>query len=456
MALKHLRISIGGVRGIVGEALTPDIAVGFAQAFGTYLGPGRVLLSRDTRRSGPMVVNCVMAGLLGTGCEVVDLGICPTAALQLAVRHSDAVGGIAVTAGHNDLRWNALKFIRSDGIFLNPGEAEQLLDTYHEGDFTRATWSQLRPLATDEDAAEQHLQAILGQVDVEAIQAAGFTVAVDCVNGACSRYSPRLLEVLGCTPVAINTELDMPPPRPPEPSPRYLSQLSTLVRASGADIGFAHDADGDRLGIVCEDGSIPGEEVTLCLVEELVLSRGDEGPVVTNLSTTRAVEEIAQRHGKRRVIRTHIGQAYIAEAALNYSAAVAGEGSGGIVLPKLNYGHDSQAAMVHILQLLADRAVPASRLVAETVPSFHMVKMVVPCQLDDAFRVLQRVREIPPPDWAITQNLEDGIKHIGHDRWVHIRASQTEPVIRVLAETRDPEEADDLAREWVAAVRRSM
>lgn len=453
--MKQLRISIGGVRGIVGEALTPDIAVAFAQAFGTYLGAGRVLVSRDTRRSGAMVVNCVEAGLLGTGCEVVDLGVCPTAALQLAVRRSPAVGGIAVTAGHNEVHWNALKFIRGDGIFLNPGEAEQLLDIYHAGEFTKATWSQLRPLATDRTPAEEHLEAVLAQVDQEAIRQWHLKVAVDCVNGACSEYSPRLLEALGCEPVAINTEPDMPPSRPPEPSPRYLSQLSTLVRASGAQIGFAHDADGDRLGVVCEDGSVPGEEVTLCLVEELLLSRGDEGPVVTNLSTTMAVDEIARRHGKRRVIRTHVGQAYIAEAALNHRAAVAGEGSGGIVLPKLNYAHDSLAAMAHVLDLLAQRGLPASRLVQEVVPSYYTVKLTVPCQLDDTFRVLERVRELPPPEWAVSRNLEDGIKHVGEGQWVHIRASQTEPLIRVIAESRCRESAETLAREWVAAVRRS-
>ncbi|MCD6352055.1 MAG: phosphoglucosamine mutase [Armatimonadetes bacterium] len=454
--MKQLRISIGGVRGIVGEALTPDIAVGFAQAFGTYAGPGRVLVSRDTRRSGPMVLNCVQAGLLGTGCEVVDLGVCPTAALQLAVRRSDAVGGIAVTAGHNDLRWNALKFIRGDGIFLNPGEAEQLLDLYHQGEFTKATWSQLRPVASDSGPAEEHLAAILEQVDVELLRSRKLKVAVDCVNGACSEHSPRLLRELGCEPVAINTDLDMPPPRPPEPSPRYMSQLSTLVKASGADIGFAHDADGDRLGVVCEDGSVPSEETTLCLVEEFLLSRGDEGPVVTNLSTTMAVDEIARRHGGRKVIRTHVGQAYIAEAALNHGAAVAGEGSGGVVLPKINYAHDSLAAMAHILQLLAEADKPISRLLEELVPPYHMVKLVVPCRLDDTFRVLQRVREIPPPEWAISQNLDDGIKYLGHTHWVHIRASQTEPLIRVIAEAQGRETSEELAREWVAAVRRSM
>ncbi len=453
--MKQLRISIGGVRGVVGDALTPDIAVGFAQAFGTYIGGGRVLVSRDTRRSGPMVVQCVVAGLLGSGCEVVDLGICPTPALQLAVRDTGASGGIAVTAGHNDARWNALKFIRPDGIFLNPREAEQLLDIYHQGEFAKATWSQLRPVRRDDEAAERHLAAIIDQVDADTIRAAGLRVAVDCANGACAPWSPRLLEALGCEAVAINTEVDLPFPHPPEPSPRNLGQLSALVRASGADVGFAHDADGDRLGIVAEDGTPLGEELTLCLVAEMVLSRGDPGPVVTNLSTTAAVDAIAQRYG-REVIRTKIGQAHVCEAALNYGAAVAGEGSGGVVLPRLNYANDSMAAMAHVLELIARRGQPVSELVRDVVPPLHMVKLTVPCSLDQVFGVLERIRNERPPEWAISESLEDGIKYIGADRWVHVRASQTEPLIRVIAEAEDPAVAEEIARDFVALVRRSM
>ncbi|MBC7287470.1 MAG: phosphoglucosamine mutase [Armatimonadetes bacterium] len=453
--MKQLRISIGGVRGIVGEALTPDIAVGFAQAFGTYVGGGRILVSRDTRRSGPMVVQCVIAGLLGAGCEVVDLDICPTPALQLAVRDSEAAGGIAVTAGHNDARWNALKFIRPDGIFLNPREAQELLEIYHQGEFAKATWSQLRPVGRDHGAAERHLHAILEQVDVEAIRRAGLRVAVDCANGACSPWSPKLLEALGCEAVAINTEVDLPFPHPPEPSPRNLGQLSALVRASGADVGFAHDADGDRLGIVAENGTPLGEELTICLAEEMLLSRGDPGPVVVNLSTTSAVDVIARRYD-REVIRTKIGQAYVCEAALNYCAAVAGEGSGGVVVPRLNYANDSMAVMAHILELIAKRQVPVSELVRETVPPLHMVKLVVPCGMDQVFGVLERIRNHRPPDWAVSENLDDGIKYIGEDCWVHVRASQTEPLIRVIAEAEDATLAEEIARDFVALVRRSM
>lgn len=450
--MRQLRISIGGVRGIVGSALTPDIAVGFAGAFATYLGPGRVLVSRDSRRSGPMVTQCVIAGLLGAGCEVVDLGICPTAALQLAVRTSGAVGGVAVTAGHNDERWNALKFIRGDGIFLNPGEASQLLDIYHQGEFTKATWSQLRPIATDPEAPLRHLDAVLAQVDRDAIAAARLKVAVDCVNGACSHFAPRLLAALGCEAVAINTDTDLGLAHAPEPTARNLGQVRALVQATNAHIGFAHDADGDRLGIVCQDGSVPGEEVTVCLVEEMILSRGDPGPVVTNVCTTQAVDDIAARHG-RSVIRTKVGQAHIAEAALNHGAAVAGEGSGGVLLPRINYANDSMAAMAHILELLAKSSSAASEMVDRLVPKYHIVKIAVPCPTERAYGVLERLRELPPPEWAVGVDLEDGVKYTGEGRWVHVRASQTEPLIRVIAEDRRPAGAQELVGQFAALVR---
>lgn len=453
--MRVLKLSVAGVRGIVGETLSPGLLVGFGQAFGTYLEGGRVLMSRDTRRSGPMVSASVRAGLMSAGCAVVDLGLCPTAALQLAVKESAAAGGIAVTAGHNDLRWNALKFIRDDGIFLNPRQSEELLDLYHLGKFAAAQWDQLHPLESDPTAAERHLQAVLGQVDRQRIAARGLTVAVDCANGACSEFSPRLLEALGCRVVAINTETDLPFPHPPQPSRENLGQLKALVLATGADVGFAHDADGDRLGVVCENGEIPGEETTVELCAEMILRRGDPGAVVTNLSTTEGLADIARRYG-REIIRTGIGQAYITEAALNYGAALAGEGSGGIVFPRLNFAHDSLAAMAHVLELLARLTVPISEFIREELPHYAMRKTQVPCPSEQAYTVLEELREAPLPGWATERNLDDGLLLRAEGKWVHVRVSQTEPMIRIIAEAREEAEAQALAEEYVTKVRREL
>ncbi|HEY3397323.1 MAG TPA: phosphoglucosamine mutase [Armatimonadota bacterium] len=453
--MRVLKISVAGVRGIIGQTLTPELLVDFGQAFGTYLGGGRVLLSCDTRRSGPMVSASVRAGLMAAGCEVVDLGICPTAALQLAIKDSPATGGIAVTAGHNDASWNALKFIRDDGIFLNPRQSEELLDIYHLGRFSDAHWDELRPLQTDPQAGERHLEAVLAQVDRAAIRARDFTVAVDCANGACSLYTPRLLEALGCRVVAINTETHLPFPHPPQPSPENLSQLQALVRATDAAVGFAHDADGDRLGVVSETGAPAGEEATMCLCTEMILRRGDPGSVVTNYSTSLAVEEVARRYG-RVVHRTGIGQAFITEAALNYQAAIAGEGSGGVVFPRLNYAHDGQAAMVHVLNLMAQSGASLSELIAEVVPRLVMAKRELPCPSEQAYSVLQRLRQEPEPAWVTDRLQEDGLLLRGDRRWVHVRVSQTEPIIRVIVETPTAEETDQLLQQYLTKVRRAM
>ncbi|MBU0607472.1 MAG: phosphoglucosamine mutase, partial [Armatimonadetes bacterium] len=251
--MSSLRITIGGARGIIGESLTPDLIVNYSHAFGTYVDGGQVLISRDTRPSGEMVRRCVLSGLQAAGCEVVDLGICPTAALQLAVRQSGAAGGMAITAGHNAIAWNALKTARADGIFLNRSQAEELLDIYHQREYRKATWDELKPMQEDPQAAERHLQAIAEQVDVAAIRDRDLLVAVDCVNGACSRWAPLLLGQLGCRFVEMNVDTALPFPHKPEPAAENLSQLRALVRAAGADAGFSFDADGDRLGIVCED-----------------------------------------------------------------------------------------------------------------------------------------------------------------------------------------------------------
>ncbi len=453
--MRALKLSTAGVRGVVGETLTPQLLVNFAQAFGTYVESGPVLISRDTRNSGNMVTPTVIAGLMGCGCEVTDLGICPTAALQLAVKTSDAAGGIAVTAGHNDASWNALKFIRADGIFLNPRQSEELLDIYHQGEYTKAEWDELKPLKSDPQVAARHWEAVLAQVDQEKIAAACLKVAVDCANGACSQYSPRLLESLGCRVVAINTETDLPFPHPPEPSHVNLSQLRALVQAAEADVGFAHDADGDRLGVVCANGDAPGEQMTMCLCTEMILCRGDPGPVVTNLSTTMAVRDIARRHG-RQVHFAPIGQAYITESALNYDAAIAGEGSGGIVFPRLNYAHDSMAAMAHILDLLAGAEQTLEQFIDENMPRYVMHKEQVPCPTEQAYSVLEGIRAQDLPDWAESEDLRDGVKIMAPDRWVHIRVSQTEPLIRVIAEAADEQTAAALTREYVSRVRRLL
>src|SRR6185369_7221325 len=294
--MKPLKIGITGVRGIVGETFTPELAVDFAESFGTYLDRGRILVSRDTRPSGPMIRSAVLAGLLAAGCEVVDLGICPTPSMQLAVKWLKADGGIAITAGHNPWQWNALKFVRSDGLYLNPTQGEELLDIFHQGEFVKATWDTIRQGVQTEDAIEAHLKVLHDSFAADVIRSRKLTVAVDCCNGACSFVSPKWLGLLGCEVLAVNDNPSAAFPHPPEPKPETMAQLCAVVKAGRAAIGFAHDADGERLGIVSDLGEPLSEEMTLAIAADIRL-RKKAGTIVTNVSTSSGVDLIAARRG---------------------------------------------------------------------------------------------------------------------------------------------------------------
>lgn len=454
--MPSLKISITGVRGVVGESLEPRLLTSFAQAFGTFVGPNKVLVSQDTRPSGQMVTSCVAAGLLAAGCQVVDFGICPTPALQWAAKSTEAVGAIAVTGGHNAMEWNALKFIREDGLYLNPIQGEELLNIYHQGEFTKADHTQISPMARGSSKiARTHLDVVKQYIDTEAIRAAGLKVAVDCCNGACSRFSPDFVADLGCEVVPINTDIGQPFPHEPAPGPHNLGQLRALVSAAGADVGFAHDADGDRLGIVTEKGAAPGEEVTLCLAAEAILRDGYQGPVVTNVSTTSAIDHVAKQHGTH-VIRTKVGQSFVAEAALTNGAAVAGEGSGGVMFPHINCAHDSIAALAYILQLMARTDRPISELVGE-LPKLTMKKLAIQCPAERVSGVIEDIRhEADTGAFGGEVDMQDGVKIIGEESWVHVRASITEPIVRVISEAEDADEADDLAQRFARRVRQAI
>src|SRR6266576_3337307 len=428
--MKPLKIGLTGVRGIVGETFTPEVAVGFAQAFATYLDGGRILVCRDTRLSGPMVRSAVVAGLLAAGCEVVDLGICPTPSLQLAVARLKADGGIAVTAGHNPAPWNALKFVRDDGLYLNALQAEELLDVFHQGEFAKASWNKIQPAIQYQNPIEHHIELLNNAFDNAAIKAHHLKVAVDCCNGACSRLIPRWLAELGCEILAINDDPNGAFPHRPEPTPETMAQLSAVVKAGHADIGFAHDADGERLGIVTELGQPLSEEMTLALATRIRLEQ-KEGTVVTNVSTTGAIEQIAARYGAT-VVRTPVGQTYISEAMLEHGAVLGGEGSGGVTVPQVHLTHDSAAAVGLILEGLARSGTPVSEMVRQ-LPSLFMLKHNIAVEPNHLYSVLQDFRMAIEGE-QLSYDLTDGIKVDLPEGWVHVRASNTESMIRVIVE----------------------
>lgn len=438
--MKPLKIGITGVRGIVGEAFTPELAVGFAQAFGTYLDGGRIVICRDTRPSGPMVHAAVCSGLLAAGCEVIDLGVCPTPSMQLAVKQFSAEGGIAITAGHNPSQWNALKFVRADGLYLNATQGEELLDIYHQGEFLKTTWDRINTSISKQDAIENHIKTLRTSFDVDTIRSRNLVVAVDCCNGSCAFLIPRWLEELGCTVLALNDDPSAPFPHSPEPTPRTMAQLRAVVKAGGADIGFAHDADGERLGIVTETGDPLSEELTLPLAAAI---RWEQtiGPIVTNISTASHIDRLAKDVGAT-VVRTPVGQAFISEALIEHAGVLGGEGSGGIAVPEVHATHDSAAAIGLILERLASNSENISDLVRR-LPQVSMLKYNVEVEPNRLYSLLQHFRLVIESE-NLETDLSDGIKVRLNDGWVHVRASNTESIIRIIVEAESEQRAQDL------------
>ncbi len=463
-----LRTGISGVRGIVGESLTPDLLVDFGQAFGTYLRAGQVAVGRDTRPSGEMVGAAVIGGMLAAGCDVYDFGILPVPSLQIAVSRQHFDGGVAITASHNPQQWNALKFVRWDGVFLYPHQAEELLNIYYQGDFRLAGEESVGRLERASGAMELHLGLVLEATDTLAIRQAGLKVVVDCCNGAGALLAPRLLRELGCREVhVINGEPNGLFPRPPEPVPQNLERLCRAVVELGADVGFAQDADADRLAIVDERGRAVGEEYTLALAADAICSSRGAIPLVANMSTSRMIDEVARRYGcpirRCPVGEIHVVQAMCEEAKKFKEAGLTdqddwvfgGEGNGGVIDPTIHYCRDSHRAMAIILEGLAKRGGTVSQWIAEAFRPSAMVKSRIECPGQLIQQTMLRVREALEPLGHV--DTSDGVKVTLPDySWVHVRPSNTEPIIRVVAEADTEEEARrlvQLAKEAAGTVR---
>lgn len=447
MDTSRLMVSVSGVRGRVGDGLTPEVIATFAAAFGAYArsrGPGNtVVLGRDSRVSGPMFARVATAALQSVGCEVVDVGIAPTPTVQLAVEDLKAAGGLAVTASHNPIEWNALKFIGPTGMFLDGDEGKEMR-AFLEGEIPRATWDQLGGVTADEGAVERHLERILAIpfLDVEAIRARRFHVALDCVRGAGGTIFPRLLQALGCTVDAINMETDGRFPREPEPVAENLKELEELVRRTGAVIGLATDPDVDRLSLVSGEGRAIGEDYTLALASTLVL-RHRPGAVVTNLSTSRLLDDVAERAGVT-LVRAPVGEINVARRMQSEGATIGGEGNGGVILPDVHLTRDAPVAAALVLQLLAETGESLQSL-ADGIGRYEIVKEKVarPSQpLDAVYDAL--AARFPDAD----ADRQDGLRLSwpAEKKWAHLRPSGTEPIVRVICEAPTRDAAAELVR----------
>jgi phosphomannomutase len=436
-----LKIGVSGIRGVVGEFLTPALTCAFAQAFGTYVGRGRVVVGRDSRASGEMLQNAVTCGLLATGCDVVDLGVLPTPTIQLYAGATGARGGIAVTASHNPPEYNALKLFNSRGLFFNHYERSELVDLYHQSDFRQARNEEIGSVVSERAAPSRlHIDRVLRHVDVERIRGRKFRVALDAVNGAGSVMTPPFLrETLGCELHAIAVDPAQPFPRVAEPRPDTLGELAKLVTDTRSRIGFAQDPDGDRLAIVDETGRVLDNDDMLALVMEAALP-GVSGDVVVNLSTSAVIDDIAARHG-RRVYRTPVGEANVVDVMQAVDAAIGGEGSsGGVIYPAVHLCRDSYTAMAFLLDRMAETGEPISALAAR-LPRYFRRLGQVHCE-NRRLGQLNPLLEDRYPEAQIDR--ADGTKLIFPDRWVHIRPSNTEPTVRIAAEAVSEDALEEL------------
>ncbi len=437
--MRQLKIGTSSVRGVVGESLTPELLVDFASAFGAYCDGGTVVIGRDTRRSSAMLRAAALSSLLAAGCHVLDLGVAPTPLVSFAVRALGAAGGLSITGSHNDARWNAFKFLGPDGALLNAVNTEELLDIYHARDFIRVPWDGLRGWEpAPDDLLPRYLARLLAALDVAAIRARRFRVAVDFCNGAGLPVVARLLEELGCALIPLNEEPDGVFAHAPAPTAANMRQLAALMKHLTVDLGAAINIDGDRIGFVTADGEPLTEEHTLPLVAAHVLSR-QPGPVVTNLSTSRMVEAAADAAGQP-VIRTMIGEGHVMGRALAERAALAGEGSGGVALLPAAATFDAFLTLGLVLEAMAasDESLAA---LAGRLPRSAMRKGTVACPPNLVYHVLEGFHEHYQ---RARLDLTEGVRAAWHNGWIHVRASNTEPLVRIVAEADTEERAEEM------------
>ncbi|MGH7605959.1 MAG: phosphoglucosamine mutase [Gemmatimonadales bacterium] len=475
-----LMVSVSGVRGLVGTDLTPEVVARWAAAFGAWAKEERsdgrtarrpvpIVLGRDARTSGPMFARAAAAGLMSVGCGVIDVGVVPTPTVQLAVEHHRAAGGIVLTASHNPIEWNALKFVGADGIFLDTSSGTRVRELAAGEVLQRAGYDAIGGLVADPAALDRHLAAVLALpgLDVRAIRRRRFRVALDTVRGAGGIGMPELLDRLGCRVAAINLEADGRFPRPPEPIPENLRALGRLVRRHQADVGIAVDPDVDRLALVDERGRPIGEDYTLAFAVRAVLGGRPDGRtarrstarrrfpavrasgrpavVVCNLSTSLVVDDAARDSGAE-VVRAPVGEAHVARTMIALGAAIGGEGNGGVMYPPLHVGRDAPLAAALVLALLARERVTVSELVARA-PRYTMIKAKAERGTRNGERmggVYAALRARFPEANADTQ---DGLRLTWPDRWLHVRPSGTEPIIRLIAEAPDGAAAERLIAE---------
>ena len=445
----ELIITVSGLRGVVGENLTGAVAADYGRAFASYLRSKSaensklsVCLGRDSRPSGQSLAEAVISGITAAGINVIDLGIVTTPTVGIMVKHLDSCGGVVITASHNPAPYNGIKLLLDNGMAPPPEVAEQIKICFEIRDFFSNDRLKPGKIADNNEADGVHITKVLRIIDPKAIAERHFTVVLDSVNGAGGRIGLKLLNAIGCKVIPMNNEPTGLFAHPPEPTAENLTTLCDAVKKSGADVGFAQDPDADRLAVVDETGTYIGEEYTLALAAKFIFSQ-KTGSAATNLSTSRMIDDIARAAGGQ-VIRTPVGEANVAQACIENNCVIGGEGNGGVIDLRVGPIRDSLVAMGLILELLAETGESVSGLVGE-IPRYDMMKQKFPADGRQTKRILEAAKKLFK-DAKI--NTSDGYRFDFADAWLHIRPSNTEPIVRVIAEAKDGQ----TARKYIDAV----
>ena len=436
--MSRLMVGVSGVRGIYGDGLTDEVAEKFAYSFGTVYG-GSVVVGRDSRKSGEPLLHAVISGLNKAGVDVITIGLASTPTVEMAVVAKNASGGIIITASHNPEEWNGLKFLGSDGVFLNSSEGAKIFEMYKSTGDIRGT-SPAGQLYEWEGANEHHVKSVLSlnMINSERISSQKFKVCLDTVNGAGGSICADILENLGCEVHAINTEPSGIFPHGAEPVPENIQDLCKLVKEHSADIGFAVDPDVDRLSIVNEHGEAIGEEYTLALAIDYLMEKTTK-VAACNLSTSRMNDDVAARHGGI-VYRAPVGEINVIQKMREVGAGIGGEGNGGVILPSLHYGRDAVLGIALILQLMAEKGKIISTFTG-SIPRYSMIK--------EKIDIAERGSWIEPLKKSFageTMDFQDGVKILFENSWVHVRESNTEPIVRIIAEAPTENDAKELVK----------
>lgn len=432
-----LIVSVSGIRGIIGQSLTPDRVGQFAAAFGTFMRGGRVVLSRDSRPSGKMLRNAVTAGLTATGCSVEDIGIAPTPTVGVAVRHLGAAGAIQITASHNPAPWNGLKMFGPDGAVLSAERGRLVQQIFESNGYAYATWDKIGETRVPPDVLEEHLKLVCDLISVATVHGSSFNVLLDANGGAGGPLASLLLQQLGCKVVELGCNADGHFEHEAEPIPAHLVDVGPMVARNECAVGFVLDPDADRLALIDETGACVSEELTLALAVKYRLQQ-KRGPVVINMSTSRVIEDLAQQFHCE-CIRTAVGEANVVGGMRATQAVIGGEGNGGVIDARVGWVRDPFIGMAMILNLMAETGQSLSSLIA-SLPKYAMLKTKYTVAKDQLSSALGKIEQRWP---EAKVNKQDGLRLDWADRWVHVRPSNTEPVVRVIAEA--PTEAETKA-----------